>query len=187
MNTEKLSPQQTSEAIYIKAKSLYETKRYDDAMIEFKVIAKNSKNASGAEAYYHIALIHFNKQDYKEVEKTVNKLVGYEYSNDDWNNKAMLLLADSYLAKQEDADAKVILESIIDGKPKQEYMDEAKKRLDALNLKQQTSQEKTKEGNKEMNIEFKQSANDKGMLDEMNKESQNPLKVPTNTVIEQPK
>ena len=83
LNTEKLSPQQLSEAAYIKAKSLFETKRFDDAMLEFKSIAKNAKNASGAEAYYHMALIHYNKQDYKEVEKTVNKLVGYNYSNDD--------------------------------------------------------------------------------------------------------
>jgi TolA-binding protein len=187
MNTEKLSPQQTSEAAYIKAKSLYETKRFDDAMLEFKAISKNSKNVTGAEAYYHMAMIYFNKQDYKEVEKTVNKLVGYEYSNDDWNNKAMLLLADSYLAKGEDADAKVILESILEGKPKQEYMDEAKKRLDALSAKQKAEQEKANSGGKQMNVEFDHNTSDKGVQDDLHKETPDPNAVPSNSIIEQPK
>lgn len=136
LSTEKLTPQQTSEAKYIKARSLYETNRLDDAMSEFKAMTKASKNVTGAEAYYYIAKIQFAKQEYKEVEKTADKLIGYEYSNDDWNNKAMLLLADSYLAQGDDANAQVILKMVIDNKPKQEYADEAKKRLDALMARQ---------------------------------------------------
>ena len=78
--------------------------------------------------------------DYKEVEKSVNKLIGYEYSNDDWNNKGMLLMADSYTAKGDLADAQVILETIIDGKPKQIYLDEANAKLQALKAKQAEKQ-----------------------------------------------
>ena len=35
--------------------------------------------------------IYFIKQDYKEVEITLTKLISYQYSNDDWNTKAMAL------------------------------------------------------------------------------------------------
>lgn len=189
LSTEKLTPQQTSEAKYIKAKSLYETNRLDDALLEFKAITKSAKNLTGAEAYYHIAKIYFKKQDYKEVEKNVNKLIGYEYSNDDWNNKGMLLLADAYIAKGEEADAQVILETVIDGKPKQEYIDEAKKKLEELKAKQNSrTKQETGTQNNEMKVEFNQSKKDEDLFDKMYRESQQNNTAPTNTTtVEQPK
>lgn len=187
LNTEKLTPQQTTEAKYIKAKSLYETARYDDAMLEFKAMTKASKNVTGAEAYYHIAKIQFAKKDYKEVEKTINKLISYEYSNDDWNNKGMLLLADAYMAKGDDADAQVILETLIDNKPKQEYIDEANKRLEIIKAKETAKAEKEKlNPDSEMKVQFNQSAKDSSLMQEIKFEAENPV-VPNNTTIAQPK
>jgi len=190
LNTEKLTPQETSEAKYIKAKSLYETNRLDDAMIEFKAMTKASKNLTGAEAYYYIAKIQFAKQDYKEVEKTINKLISYEYSNDDWNNKGMLLLADAYVAMKDDADAQVILETIIGGKVKQEYVDEATQRLDALKVRQVKEnppkpQNSIASPGNEMKVEFNQSKKDSALFS-----SEPPVQtipVPTSTISEQPK
>ncbi|MDO9000299.1 tetratricopeptide repeat protein [Sediminibacterium sp.] len=188
LNTEKLTPQQTTEAKYIKAKSLYETGRYDDAMIEFKAMTKASKNVTGAEAYYHIAKIQFAKKEYKEVEKTINKLISYEYSNDDWNNKGMLLLADAYIAKGDEADAQVILESLIDNKPKQEYIDEANKRLDSLKAKQEAKQAaENKMSYDDMKVQFNQSLKDSSIMQEIKFEAEG--KTPTNNEMEiqQPK
>ncbi|MDZ4666091.1 MAG: tetratricopeptide repeat protein [Bacteroidota bacterium] len=159
---EKIYPQQTTEIKYIKAKCLYETNRLDDALIEFKAMSKTSKNISGAEAYYYMASIYYKKQDYKEAEKTINKLMSYEYSNDDWNNKGMLLIADTYIARGDDADAQVILETIIDSKPKQIYLDEAKAKLDALKAKQAQKEEEAakQKASSEMKIEFKDGESD---------------------------
>jgi tetratricopeptide (TPR) repeat protein len=126
--TEKLSPQQTSEAKYIKAKSLYETNRLEDALTEFRGITKTAKNVTGAEAFYHIAKIQFNKQDHKAVLKTINDLISYPYSNDDWNNRGMLLMADAYLAQGDVSDAKIILGTVIDANPKAEFMDEGQEK-----------------------------------------------------------
>lgn len=188
LNTEKLSPQQLSEAKYIKAKSLYETNRLDDAMIEFKAITKSAKNVSGAEAYYHIAMIQYKKQEYKEVEKTINKLVGYSYTSDDWNSKGMLLLADSYFALDDLSGAQIILESIVDSKTKQEYIDEAKKKLEAVKAKQSAKTGAQGEpSNKEMKVNFNQSSNDDDLFDKMYKEYEKQKTVPTNTTTEQPK
>ncbi len=156
LNNEKLFPQQTSEVKYIKAKCLYETNSLNDALIEFTAMSKTAKNISGAEALYYIALINFKKQDYKEVEKGINKLIGYEYSNDDWNNKGMLLLADMYIAKGDKADATVILETIIDSKPKQEYLDEAIAKLNTLKAEEAKKNEEESKPSEELNIEFKE-------------------------------
>jgi tetratricopeptide (TPR) repeat protein len=188
LNTEKLTPQETSEAKYIKAKSLYETGRLDDAMIEFKAMTKSSKNITGAEAYYYIAKIQFAKQDFKEVEKTINKLISYEYSNDAWNNKAMLLLSDAYVELKDDADAQVILETIIGGKVKQEYVDEATKRLAALKERQTKQSPPASENGlapqgKEMMIEFNQTKKDSALF---SNESEIQI-APTSTLTEQPK
>jgi TolA-binding protein len=195
MSTEKLTPQETSEARYIKAKSMYETKRYDDALIEFKTIIKTARNVTGAEAYYHVGKIQFAKQEYKEVERTINKMIGYEYSNDDWNAKGMLLLADAYIAKGADADAEVILQTIIDNKAKKEYFDEATEKLAVLKTKQQTRSIAPNGGNTPsgdgMKVEFKENNKKEGdLFDKLFDEYQknNPT-APTQTVnpIEQPK
>jgi tetratricopeptide (TPR) repeat protein len=188
LSSEKLTPQQISEARYIKAKSLYETARYDDALSEFKAMTKTSKNITGAEAYYYIGRIQFNKKEYKEVQKTVTKLIGYEYSNDDWNNKGMLLLADAYLESGNDADAQVILQTLIENKPKQEYMDEAQKRLELLKLKQQKAEATRVEAqNKTMQINYQENKSEADLFDKAIEEIEKQKATNTNTNLPQPK
>lgn len=162
--SEKLTPQQTSEAKYMKAKALYETQRFDDALTEFKVIAKSSKNVTGAEALYLIGKIYYNKQDYKEAEKTINSLISFSYSNDDWNTKGMLLIADCYIAKGELDDAEVILGTIMDGKPKQEYMDEIKKRMDEVDEKKKARAAAQAIAQPDMKVEFNTTEGDKNLF-----------------------
>lgn len=167
LNTEKITPQQTNEAKYDKAKSLYELNRFDDALIEFKAIHKTAKNITGAEALYHIAKIQLAKQDYTAVEKTITSLVGYEYSNDDWNTKGLLLLADSYIAKGDDADAELMLQTVIDGKPRQEYIDEATAKLEKLKAKRAALMIQEQPTGNEMKVEFKEQKGDKDLFDQL--------------------
>jgi TolA-binding protein len=169
LNSEKLTPQQSGEAKYIRAKSMYETNRLDDALTEMKALTKSSKNVTGAEAFYYIARIQYSKQEYKEVEKTINKLISYEYSNDDWNNKGMLLLADAYIALGEVSDAEVILQTIIDSNPKQEFLDEANKKLESVKNKKTEASESAKPD--EMKVEFNQSKKDSVMFRKLNEEN----------------
>ncbi len=175
LNTEKITPQQTNEAKYDKAKSLYELQRYDDAMLEFKAIQKSAKNVTGAEALYHIGKIYFAKQDYTNVEKTVNSLISYDYSNDDWNTKGLLLLADKYIATGEDGDAELMLQTVIDSKPKQEYVDEANAKLEQLKAKKAMRAAQQPESN-DMKIEFKEAQGDKDLFDQLYEQQQEKLK-----------
>lgn len=164
LDSDKLNQQQTAEAKYMKAKSLFETGRNDDALSEFKAISKTTKSVTGAEAYYHIAKIYFIKKDYKEVEKTVNTLISYAYTNDDWNTRGMLLIADSYLAKGEDKDAEVILQVILDGNPKQEFIDQIQQRIDMIKEKQKMTEEKKAGNGNDMKIKFESTQNDKKLF-----------------------
>ncbi|MBS1637049.1 MAG: tetratricopeptide repeat protein [Bacteroidetes bacterium] len=175
LTTEKISPQQTNEAKYDKARSLFELQRYDDALIEFKAMAKTSRNLTGAEALYYIARIYYVKQDYKEVEKTINSLVSYDYSNDDWNTKGLLLLADSYMARGDDADAELMLQTILDSKPKQEYVDEVNTRMEKIKSKK-AARLMQEQQNNQMNVEFKSSNGDKDLFDQLYEQRQDSLK-----------
>ena len=160
MNTEKIPLQQLAEAHQLKAKSLYELNRIDEAVIDFQYLVKNSKSEAGAEAYYYLALIHFQKKEWKETEKTVNTLVAYNYSTNDWNTKAMLLMADVYVQKNETNNAEVILHSIIDNADKPEYTNLAQQKLQEIKDKQQAAKDAEKQQQEQMQIEFQNKGSD---------------------------
>ncbi len=183
VSTEKLSPQQVSEAKYIKAKSLFETNRLNDALIEFKDISKTAKNVTGAEAFYHIGKIQYIKGEFKDIDKTVNKIISYPYTNEDWNNKGMLLLADAYISLNEQSNAKIILQTIIGGKGKQEFIDEAQLKLKNILEAENQRTMSPQPDNTELKIENKQSNSDKDLFDKLYEESQKNQ----STNVEQPK
>lgn len=171
LSIEKLTPQQMSEAKYMKAKSLYELNRLDDALIEFGGITRTAKNITGAESYYYTAKIYFAKQDFQEVIKVITKLISYEYSNDDWNNKGMLLLADAYIALEDISDAEIIIQTIKDSNPKQVYLEEANKKNEVIKLKKEIQAIKIpKIPIIEMKLEFSQSKKDSLLFYELNNE-----------------
>lgn len=178
LNTERITPQQTNEARYDKAKSLFELNRFDDALIEFKSIHKSAKNITGAEALYHIAKIQLAKQDYTAVEKTITSLISYDYSNDDWNTKGLLLLADSYIAKGEYSDAELMLQTVIDGKPqpKQEFIDEATAKIEMLKVKKALNVQQSVLPGNDMKVEFKEQNGDKDLFDKLYDAKQDSLK-----------
>ncbi len=163
LTTEKITVQQTIEAKTIKAKSLVETNRKDEAMNDFKYIAKNAKSEAGAEAYYYIATIQYGKKDYKDVEKTLGLLINYQYTNNDWNTKGLLLAADVYISKGEDQTAEATLQAVIDNSGKQEYIDEAKKKLQEIKDKQNSKLAPGQEP--EMKIEFNNTESNQRLFD----------------------
>ncbi|MCZ8284304.1 MAG: hypothetical protein O9353_02525, partial [Bacteroidia bacterium] len=174
--TDKISPQQINEAKYDKAKSLYELNRLDDAMSDFKAIAKTANNVTGAEAFYHVAKIQYTRQDYSALEKTITSLIAYDYSNDDWNSKGLLLLSDAYIAKGEYSDAELMLQTVIDGKAKAEYIDEATKKLAQVKALKGQGSSNTNPGNS-MNVEFKSpQSSDKDLFDQLYDAKQDSLK-----------
>jgi TolA-binding protein len=163
ITTDKVTVQQTIEAKTIKAKSLYETNRRDEAILDFKYISKNAKSEAGAEAYYYIASIQFSKKEYKEVEKTVNSMINYSYTNNVWNTKGLMLMADVYLAKGEDQNAEATLQAIIDNSGIPEYINEAKQKLQALKDKQ--NNKLTPQNEKDMEILFDNTQTNQRLFD----------------------
>lgn len=136
LNTTSISAQQTIEAKSIHAKSLYETNRKDEAVTDLKYLTKNAKSELGAEAFYLLATIQYDKKEYKEVEKTANNLFKYPYTTSYWSTKVMLLMADVYIDKKEEQNAEAVLQTVIDNTDNEEFKKIAEEKLKALKDKQ---------------------------------------------------
>ncbi|WP_158824987.1 tetratricopeptide repeat protein [Mucilaginibacter lacusdianchii] len=84
------------------------------AVKEFNYTVANTKTVSAAEAKYNIALIEYQKGQYKASQKTcfdiINKLSNYDY----WVTKTFVLLADNYVGLKDTFQAKATLQSVID-------------------------------------------------------------------------
>lgn len=101
----------------------------------------------------------------------------------------MLLLADAYIGKGDDADAEVLLKTLIDNKVKQEYIDEAFKRLETIKARQKASESTRMEAqNKDMKVEYNQTKSDGDLFDKMLEDLEKQKQtVPTQTINQQPK
>ena len=70
-----------------------------------------------------------------------------------------------------------MLQTVIDGKPKQEYIDEANAKLEKLKAKKalRASQEATQTTN-DMKVDFKEAKGDKDLFDQLYEAKQDSLK-----------
>lgn len=78
-----------------------------------------------------------------------------------------MLLADSYIAQGNDSDAELMLQTVLDGKPKQEYIDEANAKLQSIKTKREATQLQNQAPNNNLKIEFKTSDSDKDLFDQL--------------------
>ena len=89
----------------------------------------------------------------------------------------MLLLADSYIANGDDSAAELMFQTVIDGKPKQEYIDEATTKLEKLKAKKALRViQESGNANELKGIEFKEQKGEKDLFDQLYEAKQDSLK-----------
>ena len=117
-----------TEAHLIYAKSMMDQDDYNLALKEFTT-ASTSANKFGAEAKYYVAYILYlrgeNDNCETEVFSLVKKFPSYGY----WIGKALILLADNYVAKEDLFQAKVTLQNVIDHSKFPELVNTASEKL----------------------------------------------------------
>jgi len=163
MDDEKSTAQQITEARTIRGKSLFLTDRKAESVSDLKYLTKNAKNENGAEAYYLLAEYYYSNKDFDEVEKTVNSLFNYAFTTTFWSTKAMLIMADLYIEKNEEQNAEAVLQTIIDNAEHIEFTKIAEEKLRKLKEKQQARIIPPVETN--MQIEFKNTNTDTKLYD----------------------
>lgn len=108
---------------------------FKTAQTDFEKTIALAKDVSGAEALYHLGEILYKQKKYKESIATLlkfNEQFGdFEY----WKGKAFILVSDNNAALDEPAQAKAVLNSIIENSSDETIVAEAKQKLAALESK----------------------------------------------------
>lgn len=121
-----------TEGSYIKAKSLYETGKQEEAYPLFAKLTNNKKSIIAAEANYYVAESLLKAGKLKEAEEQANKAVKLAGGNDVLTVRSYLLIAD-VLVKQDDYfNAKALLQSIAKNAKVPSLKEEATKKLEEV-------------------------------------------------------
>ena len=100
------------EARYHRAKSYLEQEDYFRALPDLREVAKNTQTQQGAEAKYLIADILYKQKDIDKAEAEIMDFAKKGTPHQYWLAKAMVLLADIYIQREDDFQAKQYLLSL---------------------------------------------------------------------------
>jgi TolA-binding protein len=108
----KLTNELTNEALYYRAKSLLSQKADTRAMADLKTLAKDTRNAYGAEARYLVANELYKAKRYGEAESELLSYIDESTPHIYWLARSFVLLSDVYAAQGNNADARLYLLSL---------------------------------------------------------------------------
>ncbi|MBP9998626.1 MAG: tetratricopeptide repeat protein [Bacteroidales bacterium] len=103
------------EASYVRAKSYLATSQRDLAMEEFRKLSSEPSTDEGAEANYILIQDAFDRGKIDVVESMVYDFSGKAGDQSYWLARSFIVLADSFIERDMDSQAKATLESIRDG------------------------------------------------------------------------
>ncbi|MFN8144669.1 MAG: tetratricopeptide repeat protein [Bacteroidia bacterium] len=127
-----------TEAHFIAGKSYFAKNDMASAKSELSIVAKRTNSEMTAESKYHLALIEFRMDNYKESQKLIFEIQNQVPSYDFWIAKGFILLGDNYLAQRDTFQARETYKSIVDNFQKdpndsEDLKEVAKQKLDAIN------------------------------------------------------
>lgn len=108
----KLAPELANEARYYRAKAYLEAGQADGAMEDLNILAKDTRNAYGAEAKYRVAQIYFDNGQTDKAEQEVLNYIEVSTPHAYWLARSFVLLADVYVKLGRNLDAKQYLLSL---------------------------------------------------------------------------
>ena len=123
-----------AQAQLVQGKVFLNMKQYDKAGTSFQQVLKDNKSETAAEAKYYQAYIQHLQGNYKSSVETLFTLNEEYASYDFWIGKSFILIADNYMKMNELFQAQATLNSIIEKSPSKAIVDEARKKLEKLEV-----------------------------------------------------
>jgi TolA-binding protein len=108
----KLSPELINEALYYRAKAYLSQRAEKNAMADLRVLAKDTRNAYGAEAKYLVAQNLYEAKEYNAAEKEALDFIELSTPHAYWLARTFILLSDVYVAMNKKLDARQYLLSL---------------------------------------------------------------------------
>jgi TolA-binding protein len=105
------------EAGYTSAKSHYLLSNYDLALPGFRTLSSETNSVQGAESKYLVAEINFRKNNLEAAEKEIMDFISKGTQHQYWLAKSFILLADIYISRKDDFQAKHTLKSLLENYP----------------------------------------------------------------------
>ncbi len=151
---EKPSESLLREANYITAKSHYNLTQIDQALPLFQTLAAETNSVEGAESKYLVAEIHFKRQAYSQAEAQVMDYISKGTPHQFWLAKSFLLLADVYIARNDNFQARHTLQSLIDNYPEENdgIKAEGNSRLAQIEARERLNTESAPENRMQINL-----------------------------------
>lgn len=123
-----------TEAQYVKAKSYLASSRRDEAFAILEKLSEDVSGEYGAEAAYLLVLDSYDKGEFEEVENKVYAFSDAGSPQVYWLAKSFIVLGDSFVERDELAQAKATFESVRDGYEPQNADDDVRDNVE-LRLK----------------------------------------------------
>ena len=122
----------TNIALLYRAKATYAMGNQNEALKELATTLNSASDENGAEAQYLIAEILYKQGKHKEALDAAYKLNNTFANYEIWLGRSFLLIADIFIATNENFQARATLNSLIENAPQKEIVDQAKAKLAAL-------------------------------------------------------
>lgn len=107
-----LSPEIESEARYLRAKSYLKLGDASKATDDLSALSKDMRTEYGAEAKYQLAQIYYDNKDVKRAERELLDFIEKGTPHQYWLARGFILLADIYIEKGDDFQARQYLTSL---------------------------------------------------------------------------
>lgn len=142
------------EANFISGKSNYLTGNQNVALESLKSVATDTKLEQGAEAKFLVADILYKQNQKQQAEEEIMDFISKGTPFQFWLGKAFLLLADIYLDKGDDFQAKHTLRSVVENYSADNdgVKAEAARKLAEIEAREQTDQQRAKDSSFQLKI-----------------------------------
>lgn len=108
----KLSPEISNEAKYNRAKAYIALNQPGKAVTDLSALSKDTRTVHGAEAKYLLAQLYFNNKETDKAEKELMNFIENGTPHQYWLARGFILLADVYISKDDDFQARQYLVSL---------------------------------------------------------------------------
>ncbi len=132
------------EANFIIGKSYYLQENYDNALEPLKAVAADTKHEQGAEAKFLVSEILYRNNQKDQAEEEIMGFISQGTPFQFWLGKSFLLLADIYLDRGDDFQAKHTLRSVVEnyGSENDGVKNEASRKLEEIEAGEQMDQQR---------------------------------------------
>ena len=142
------------EASFVEGKSNYMTGKFDKALEGLKTTAADVNFEQGAEAKYLVAEILFKQKNMQKSEAEIVDFIDKNTPHQYWLGKAFILLADIYLSRNDEFQAKHTLKSLVENYNNNTdgIIDEASKKLSVIENNEKQEQQNAIDSSYQMKI-----------------------------------